>query len=191
MVLGGVQTGGVITQNTQTVGCNQQGGCPTNGPKADLISPEQAIYNVLTVYFDGTPVGSYYGLPPIVSSNLPLNYLQLYGSDVDYASTNITGTNIVDGSSNTIMVTAQSELNTASQQIAQIAELGLNVQAVGQTLQIIWLASVAASQLQVNHKLSDTNGWKQDTDVPTLTNIFYEISINPTADQSFFRLSTP
>jgi hypothetical protein len=186
-VLGGLQTGGVITQNTQTVGCNKPGGCPTNDP----VSPEQAIYNVLTLYFDGTPVGSYYGPPLIVSSNLPLNYLQIYNEDVTYAETNSAGSLVVDGFDNTNLMTAQMLFTNASVQIGEIAELDLNVQTVGQTLQIRWLASAAATQLQVNYKLSDTNGWKQDTNTPSLTNGFYQVSITPTTNAAFFRLATP
>jgi hypothetical protein len=73
-VLGGLQVGGdmgmaVITQNPLTEGCPMVFGDCTN------ISPEQAICNVLTTYFEGTPVGSDYG---IISSNFPLNYFQIY-----------------------------------------------------------------------------------------------------------------
>ena len=176
-LLGGLQVGGgggVITQNPDTDRMQPKlgGGC-TN------ISPEQAIYNVLTSYFDGTPVGSNYGTPPIVSSNLPLNYLQIYYEDVLYANTNITGTNVVDGFNNTNLVTAQMLFTNASLQICEIAELDLNVQPAGPNVLIRWHASAAATQLQVNHKLSDdTNGWKQATQTRTLTNSFYQISIN-------------
>jgi hypothetical protein len=194
MVLGGVQTGGVITQNPQTVGCNQQGGCPTNGPKADLISPEQAIYNVLTVYFDGTPVGSYYGINPIVSSNLPLNYLQLYGSDISYASTNLAGSLVVDGFGMTNNMTAQMLLTNASFQFSEIAEfdIALNVQTVGPTVQLTWLTTTPATyQLQVNHNLSDPNGWKQASQTPTTNGDYLQVSITPNAAVAFFRLAPP
>ncbi len=185
-LLGGLQVGGggTITQNTETAGCPQIGGC------TNYISPEQAIYNVLRTYFDGTPVGSNYG-PPVISSNLPLNYLQIYVDDVLYANTNSTGSLVEDGFDNTTNVTAQMLLTTASVQIAEIAELGLNAQTVGQNVQISWLASAAASQLQVNHKLSNPHRWKADTHTPMLTNGFYQISIPPAADASFFRLATP
>ena len=46
-------------------------------PANDLISPEQAAYNVLGVYFDGTPVASLFGGTP---GSAPLNYLQIYST---------------------------------------------------------------------------------------------------------------
>ena len=188
-MLGGLQVGGgggVITQNTDAEGCPKIGGGCTN-----YISPEQAIYNVLTTYFDGTPVGSNYGTPPIVSSNLPVNYLQIYYEDVIYANTNSIGSSVVDGFSNTNNMTAQMLLIKASLQIAEIAELNLNVQTAGQNVFIRWLASAAATQLEVNHNLSNTNGWKPALQTPSLTNGFRQISLNPNADASFFRLATP
>ena len=183
-VLGGLQLGdgGSITQNPDTAGCPQIGNNCTN------ILPEQAIYNVMRAYFNGTLIGSNYGL---TSSNLPLNYLQIYYEDVLYANTNLMGTNVVDGFGNTNFMTAQMLFTTASTQIAEIAELGLNIQPVGQTVQISWLASVAATQLQVNHNLANTNGWNPDAHTPSLTNSFYQISFHPNANASFFRLVTP
>jgi hypothetical protein len=186
-VLGGSQVGGhmgmaVIAQNPDTEGCPLANGDCTN------ISPEQAIYNVLTTFFDGTPIGSNYG---IVSSNFTLNYFQIYWEDVIYANTNTSGSTVTNGSGDATNMTALMLFSNANLQIGEIAELGLNIQAMGQNVQISWLASAAATQLQVNHKLSDANGWKPDTDTPTLTNNFYQITIHPSADASFFRLAPP
>jgi hypothetical protein len=190
-VLGGLQVGGgggVITQNTDTEGCPQiDGGCSN-------ISPEQAIYNVLTTYFDGTPVGTNYGTGSIVSSNFPLNYLQIYNADILYANTNTTGSLVMDGYGNSNNLTAQMLFTNASFQISEIAEfdLGLNVQMVGQTVQLTWLATTpAAYQLQVNHKLEDPNGWKQASQTPTFIGDYYQVSITPNAAASFFRLAPP
>jgi hypothetical protein len=185
-LLGGLQVGdgAIITQNPDTVGCAQIGNNCTN------ILPEQAIYNVLTSYFDGTLVGTNYE-PGITSSNIPLNYLQIYYEDVLYANTDNTETNVVDGSGNTNLVTAQMLFTTASLQIPDIAELGLHAQAVGGTVQISWLASAAATQLQINHNLSNANGWNPDTHTRILTSGFYQISLKGNADASFFRLVTP
>ncbi|MGO9262578.1 MAG: hypothetical protein ACLQU1_40800, partial [Bryobacteraceae bacterium] len=44
-------------------------------PAKDLITPEQAEYNVLNVYFDGTAVASSFGG---TQGAAPLNYLQIY-----------------------------------------------------------------------------------------------------------------
>ena len=54
-------------------------------PANDLISAEQALYNVLGVYFDGTPVASFFGGTPGAA---PLNYLQIYSPDIQYATAN-------------------------------------------------------------------------------------------------------
>ena len=51
-------------------------------PRNDLISPEQAEYNVLKVYFDGTAVASFFGGTPGAT---PFNYLQIYAVDFVYA----------------------------------------------------------------------------------------------------------
>ena len=51
-------------------------------PRKDLISPEQAEYNVLKVYFDGTPAASFFGGTPGAT---PFNYLQIYAVDFQYA----------------------------------------------------------------------------------------------------------
>lgn len=189
-VLGGLQFDNSFSMNPQTEGCPQLGGCPTNDP----ISPEQAFYNVLQVYFDGTPAGSNYGIPPIVSSNLPLNYVQIYAADILYANTNSTGSLVMDGFGNASNLTAQTEFNNASFQISEVAELdlALNVQMVDQTVQLSWLATTpTAYQLQVNHKLSDANGWTPAPQKQTFVGDYNQISIIPSNSPAFFRLATP
>ena len=192
-VLGGLQVGGndlgaIITQNPDTEGCSLVFGDCTN------ISPEQAIYNVLTTYFDGTPLGSNYGIPPIVSSNLPLNYLQIYDQDIIYANTNNRGSLVVNGYGITNNMTAQMLFSNANFQISGIAEadLELDVQRVGQTVQLTWLATTPATyQLEVNHKLSDANGWKPASQTRIFIGDYCRVSINPAAAASFFRLAPP
>lgn len=114
-VLSGLQLDSAIAANPQSEGCNQPGGCPTNAP----ISPQQAIYNVLQVCFDGTPLGGSYF---VNSSNLPVNYLQIYAADVLYAETNAIAVPVVDAAGNTNSVTAQMELAGSLPQIYQTAE---------------------------------------------------------------------
>lgn len=188
-VLAGLQVGGdmgmaTITEHPDTEGCPLVFGSCSN------ITPEQAIFNVLTAYFDGTPLGSNYG---IVSSNFPLNYLQIYSGDVLYANTNTTGSAVV-GADSTNKITAETLFSNASFQISEIAklDLALNVQTVGQTMQLTWLATTpAAYQLQVNHKLSDPTGWKPAAQTNGFAGDYYQVSITPTADASFFRLAPP
>lgn len=160
-------------------------GCPTN---ESTILPEQAFYNVLQVYFDGTSVGGSYGVTP---GNLPLNYLQVYSADVLYANTHSAGNPVVDGSNQTNVVTAQTEFDNARLQILEIAELVLNLQVVGKTLQLAWPASAVALQLQINSDLSNSNGWKPAPDTPTLIGGSYEISITPSSAAAFYRLAAP
>jgi len=114
-VLGGLQLGSSVAANPQSEGCNQPGGCPTNEP----ISPEQAIHNVLQAYFDGTTPGGSYG---VISSNQPLNYLQIYSADVLYANANTNAVPVVDEFGHTNNVTAQMEFDEACSQIRGIAE---------------------------------------------------------------------
>jgi hypothetical protein len=186
-VLGGLQFDTSFSMSPQTEGCPQLDGCSTNNP----ISPEQAFYNVLQVYFDGTRVGGAYG---VIASNLPLNYVQIYAADILYANTNTSGSTVTNGLGSTNNMTASMLFTNASFQISEIAEfdVGLSVQAVGQTVQLTWLATTPASyQLQVNQKLSDPNGWKLASQTPTTNGDYCQVSITPTAAASFFRLAPP
>jgi hypothetical protein len=117
-VLGGLQLDSAIAANPQLEGCNQPGGCPTNAP----ISPQQAIYNILQVYFDGTALGGSYF---VVSNNLPLNYLQIDSADVFYANTNVNETSVVDAFGHISSVTTQMELAESLSQIYGTAEPSL------------------------------------------------------------------
>ena len=54
-ILGGAQFNTSFSIDTAVEGCTTKGGC-TNG-----ISPEQAEYNVLQVFFDGTPAAAAFG----------------------------------------------------------------------------------------------------------------------------------
>jgi hypothetical protein len=193
-VLGGLQIGApgggaIITQNPDTTGCNLRGGGCTN------ISPEQAIYNVLTAFFDGTPLGTNYGSSQvIVSSNYPLNYLQVYDADVLYANTNNTGSPVVDGYGNTNNLTAEMLFSNASFQISEIAELdlGLNVQTVGQAVQLTWLATTPATyQLQANSDLARTKKWTAVTNTLAIIGDYYQVTITPPAAAAFYRLAPP
>ncbi len=183
-VLGGLQFDTSFSASPQTEGCPQLGGCPTNNP----ISPEQAFYNVLQVYFDGTAVGGAYG---VMAGNLPLNYVQIYAADILYANTNGAGSPVVDGFGQTNIVTAQHEFNNLSLQILEIAEVVLNVQVAGNHLQLSWPLSDAPLQLQVSSDLSKPNEWKLAPETPTLIGASYEVSITPANARAFYRLATP
>jgi hypothetical protein len=89
-------------------------------PAADLIPPEQAEYNVLYIYFNGTPAAASFAGTPGAT---PLNYLQIYSEDIQYAQMNLDApAQVVENSGVTISTTAQDLMNLASQKLLEIAE---------------------------------------------------------------------
>jgi hypothetical protein len=96
------------------------GSLQTNDPAA-LISPEQALFNVLNFYFDGTAAAAAFsGMPG--NSPAPMNFMQIYSEDIQYAQDNAnTPRSVVEGSE-TKNVTAQSLLDLASAQLFPIGE---------------------------------------------------------------------
>ncbi len=90
-----------------------------NVPAADLISPEQAEFNVLSVYFDGTAVASSFNGTPGIA---PLNYLQIYSPDIQYATANVNAPAQVVAGSVTASISAQALLNLASAKLFTIGE---------------------------------------------------------------------
>jgi hypothetical protein len=190
-VLGGLQFDTSFSMDPQYEGCNMTDGCTNAGDP--IISPEQAFYNALQVYFDDTSVGASYGTNDS-SGALPLNYVQIYSSDIIYANTNTTGTNIVDGFGNTVSnMTVQMEFNNASNQIFQIAEAVLYISAASNTLQVLWPEAAAPYQLQFNDDLAKADGWKTNanTSAPTITNGLYQVTINSSSAARFYRLALP
>ena len=88
----------------------------TDVPPADLISPEQSAYDVLNVFFDGTPLASVFGGQ---AGPAPLNYLQVYREDIQYAQANANVAATIVESGSAVAVTAQELLNTASRNLLQ------------------------------------------------------------------------
>jgi len=192
-VLGGAQVGGangmpVITQNPDAEGCPMPGGTGCSN-----ISPQQAVYNVLTTFFDGTPVGSNYSAPPIISSNFPLNYFQFYYEDVLYANTNSTASLVTNDNGFSANMTVQMLFSNASLQISQIAEVPLYITSTSNGVQVLWPETAAYYQLQFNDSLEKADGWKTNanTSAPTLTNGFFQVTINQSAVAKFYRLAFP
>jgi uncharacterized protein (TIGR03437 family) len=92
-------------------------------PGKYLIPPEQAEYNVLRVYFDGTPAASLFGG---TNGTAPLNYLQVYSPDIQYATANVNApAQVVQTSGATVVLSAQDLLNLASSKLFQISEPAL------------------------------------------------------------------
>jgi len=90
-------------------------------PNKDLISPEQAEYNVLNVYFGGTAAAPYFGATA-GPTPAPMNYMQIYAPDIQYAQMNVNAPAQVVETNGTVSTTAQALLNLASQELMQIAE---------------------------------------------------------------------
>ncbi len=89
-------------------------------PAKDLIPPEQAEYNVLNVYFAGTTAASSFGG---AQGTAPLNYLQVYAPDIQYATAKINApAQVVETSGVSVAMTAQELLNLAGEQLSAIAE---------------------------------------------------------------------
>ena len=92
----------------------------SNVPANDLISPEQSLYNVLRNYFDETPAAASFGG---TLGAAPMNYLQIYVADFQYATAHTeVRAQVIKSDGTSEMVTAQDLLNQASQNLLQIAE---------------------------------------------------------------------
>jgi hypothetical protein len=120
-ILGGSQFAHRFSNTKNPAEVADEGGCTSS------CSPEQAEYNVLTWFFDETSEGPSFpsGTVKIGGHNgpAPLNYLQIYGEDINYASDNASNPKVgVTEGGVTKMVTAQGLLHKASLALAMIAE---------------------------------------------------------------------
>jgi uncharacterized protein (TIGR03437 family) len=94
-----------------------------NVPTTDLLSTEQGLYNLLNIYFAGTAVASSFGG---TQGTAPLNYLQIYSEDIQYAEANVNApAQVVEVSGATVAMTAQDLLNLASQKLLTLVEPAL------------------------------------------------------------------
>jgi len=94
-----------------------------NVPSKYLIPPEQAEYNVLNVYFGGTAAAPFFGA---AQGATPLNYLQIYSPDIQYATDHVNApAQVVEASGASVSMSAQDLLNLASQKLLEIAEPAL------------------------------------------------------------------
>jgi len=90
-----------------------------NVPATDLISPEQAEYNLLNIFFDGTAAATSFGG---AQGAAPLNYLQIYPQDIQYAAANADAPAQVVEGGGTVSVTAQALMSMASARLLAIGE---------------------------------------------------------------------
>ena len=90
-----------------------------NVPADDLISPEQGLFNVLHIYFDGTPSAATFDGTP---GTAPLNYMQIYEEDITYAAANAgSPATIVRSDGTSFSMSFQDLLNLASAKIMAMA----------------------------------------------------------------------
>jgi hypothetical protein len=138
-IMGGFQSGGVITANADDI---EEQGCNVPLAHCEIINTEQALYNFLASIFDGTNVASVRGPgyagkhdgvnygPGIVSKGVPLNYLQLYATDVTYYSkftcipeqTRCPDNLVINGNGQSGYDQGPWQLGLAAQQLQQIAD---------------------------------------------------------------------
>jgi hypothetical protein len=81
-VLAGAQFDTSFSQKPANEGCKAS--CNAEAPACRSVTPAQALNNVLSVYFDGTPVGDQYGAS---KGAVRMNYLQIYEKDIRFAGT--------------------------------------------------------------------------------------------------------
>jgi hypothetical protein len=124
-ILGGAQFGKKFSQNSEDEGgCTSSMWAPLLMSTMTTCSPEQALNEVLTWFFKGTLAGA--GFSGNIADNgpAPLNYVQIYGPDITYATTAYTAGKVkvamADGA--TYMTTAQDLLNSAAFLLTLIGE---------------------------------------------------------------------
>jgi len=140
--------------------------------------------------FDGTPFGGAYN---VSNGTIPMNYIQIYSTDIFYANTNTTGTNITDNFGSNYTTTVYSLLTNASYQLFHISETVLYPQLAGGNVQMVWPEAASGYQLQFNDDLSKPHGWKTNanTSAPVLTNGFNQVQINTAQPYRFYCLELP
>jgi len=120
-------TAGGTAETSQILGGAQINSALSNGDKAVKIGGssivEQALFNTLADFFTGTNAASFYCAPSVETGAFgpaPLNYLQIYYPDIQYAASH--GAASITGTCFTGSISAQGELNSASSNLLSIAE---------------------------------------------------------------------
>jgi len=107
-ILGGAQFNSALSVNN---GAEIEGGSPVVA---------QALFNMLQDFFTGTNAAGLY-CEPSTTAPAPLNYLQIYYQDIQFASSHGAAKSVAEGCA-TVKISPQEELNMASQQLFEIAE---------------------------------------------------------------------
>lgn len=126
-------------------------------PASFLIPPEQSAYNVLNVYFGGTPVAALFGATP-GPAPAPLTYLQIYSPDIQYAEANANAPGqVVETGGATVNLTAQNLIDMASQALAQISEQPLPVPPAGLSITLIHTGNFTRGQTGATYSARVSN----------------------------------
>jgi hypothetical protein len=130
-ILGGAQFVTPFATEKAANGISDEGDSDTGGCPSTCLA-EQAEYNLLAWFFDGTSQGLSFptGTAPMIggvavgghSGSAPLNYLQIYGKDITYATTDAFGKVPVMMGGTPTSMSAQDLLHKASLALAAIAE---------------------------------------------------------------------
>jgi hypothetical protein len=101
-ILGGAQFNTSFSQKPAAEGCKAS--CKADAPACQSITPAQALSNVLSVYFDGTPIGDLYGAS---TGAARMNYLQIYEKDIEFANTQPAVEAILEQASHQLLMQAR------------------------------------------------------------------------------------
>jgi hypothetical protein len=85
-------------------------------------SKVQALYNVLGVYFGGTPVAGSKEFFGGIKGSAPLNYLQIFYQDILYGISDTTKETVTKADGATVSKDFQDLLDLASQDLLEIQE---------------------------------------------------------------------
>ncbi len=81
-MLGGAQFDTSFSQKPANEGCAAS--CDAATLACRSVTPREALVNVLSVYFDGTPAGDLFGAS---KGQAQMNYMQIYAPDIAFAAT--------------------------------------------------------------------------------------------------------
>jgi hypothetical protein len=101
-ILGGAQFDTSFSQKPAAEGCKAS--CNAEAPACQSITAAQALSNVLSQYFDGTPAGALYGASKGAAR---MNYLQIYEKDIEYANTQPAVQAVLKQASDRLLMQAQ------------------------------------------------------------------------------------
>lgn len=105
-ILGGEQFGTSFSRSPVSVGC------PTSNVSACAgLTPEKALHNTLTNFFNGTPAGSLFGG---TNGPAPLDYLQIYARDIMYVNNKTAAQPDLDLASKELLLMAANQLNDSN-----------------------------------------------------------------------------